>query len=215
MKTKFIVLKIICLFLFGSSTFAQTNENKNVVFIEYFTRSNEHVDPFFVETLRNKIIDEMNKLQRIQLVDVHAKRELKLEGVRRSQVDSIDNEARRNALMKKMGARFIIKGHVFAMDTMKKDEDKLNIFHEGKIAYTIQLMEVMNDSIRVINDAVYQEVLAGGVGKSSDDALLSTMSSVNMNDFLNSYFPVVTETKATSFNVLEDSQSTPASIQEF
>lgn len=188
MKTKLLLIGICCAALFSTKAMAQEEGGKEVVYIDYFSRTND-IGSSFAEALRNKVIEGIQVMDRVQLVDVDAQDVLKIEAERRKDASAVSDETARNAQMKSLGAQYVIKGHVASMNAVKRTDDKGKVSYKGSVSYSLKLIDTLTGALKATKTFSH-EGITGSTGDTSDDAILKTCdyAKTYMEDFIDEYF---------------------------
>lgn len=188
MRTKLLLIGLCCASLFCTKAVAQEESEKEVVYVDYFSRTND-LGGSFVEALRNKVIEGIQAMDRVQLVDVDAQDALKIEKERRKDESAIGDETARNAQMKSLGAKYIIKGHVVSMNAVKRTDDKGKVSYKGSVSYSLKLIDTTMGSLKG-TETFTHEGFTGSTGDTADDAIIKTCdyAKTYMEDFMDKYF---------------------------
>ena len=103
---KILLLFSICLIpMLG---YAQTDENgKERVYIDYFSRPGT-ISNILAEALRNKVIEGIQKMDRVELIDVDSNEALKTEAKRRQEASAMGDAVCRSEVMTTLGAQYFI-----------------------------------------------------------------------------------------------------------
>lgn len=188
MRTKLFLSVLVCFSFFSLGATANDEEGKEVVYVDYFTRTS-NIGSSFAEALRSKVLESIQKTNRVHLVDVDAQDALKVEAERRKDESAMGDETARNAQMKSLGANYIIKGHAVSMNTVKRTDDKGNVSYKGSISYTIKIVDTSDGKI-IATETFSHEGLTGGTGKTQEDAIVSTFGYVNLEKFIDTHFAI-------------------------
>lgn len=168
--------------------FAQNEEGgKEVIYIDYFTRTSS-IGSSFAEAVRNKVIEGIQRMDRVQLIDVDSQDALKLEADRRQDESAMGDEASRTSQMKSLGAQYIIKGHVVSMNAVKKVTDG-KVSYKGSLSYSLKIIDAATGTLKGTKTFTH-EGLTGGSGSTADDAIIKTCdyAKLDMDDFIDEYF---------------------------
>lgn len=189
MKVKLLLIGLCWASLFSTKVVAQEEEGgKEVVYIDYFSRTNE-ISASFTEALRNKVIEGIQSMDRVQLVDVDAQNALKIEEERRKDASAVSDETARNAKMKSLGAQYIIKGHVVSMNAVKRTDDKGRVSYKGSVSYSLKVIDTATGALKATQTFTH-EGFTGNTGDTSDDAIIKTCdyAKTYMEDFVDETF---------------------------
>ena len=120
---KILLLFSICLIpMLG---YAQTDENgKERVYIDYFSRPGT-ISNILAEALRNKVIEGIQKMDRVELIDVDSNEALKTEAKRRQEASAMGDAVCRSEVMTTLGAQYLIQGNITSMQGVKKTDSKV------------------------------------------------------------------------------------------
>lgn len=176
-----------------AATFAQDMidepKGKSTVFIDYFKRSKD-VPASLVESLRGKVIEGIQAMDRVVLIDVDSQDALRIESSRRSS-ESIDDggDMERLKEMKDLGAQYIINGVVTMMSSSKKTNDKGKIYYQGSVAYTLKVINTANGTL-VGTKTFNHDGLTSYTGDTPEEAITKTCgyAKTYMEDFIDEHF---------------------------
>ena len=127
---KILLLFSICLIpMLG---YAQTDENgKERVYIDYFSRPGT-ISNILAEALRNKVIEGIQKMDRVELIDVDSNEALKTEAKRRQEASAMGDAVCRSEVMTTLGAQYLIEGNITSMQGVKKTDSKGKTYYESE-----------------------------------------------------------------------------------
>lgn len=187
MKKSLLLVLALC-FVSLVSYAQQDEDGKETVYIDYFSRTNT-IGSSFAEALRSKVIEGVQEMNRVQLIDVDANEALKAEAKRRQEESSMSDGVARSSEMQTLGAQYLIRGHVVAMNATKKTDDKGKVYYTGMVSYTLKIVNPSDGTLKGTQTFTH-EGLTGGSGSSSDEAILKTLDyvKISMGDFIDEYF---------------------------
>jgi len=180
-------------FLFLSSTL-RGQEGKDIVYIEIFTYTNG-IGSSYVESLRNRVIDGLNKTERVLLKDVNSESSLKREEQRNTENAASADESTL-VIMRELNAKSLIQGHVTTMEYLKVTGEDGKITYRGSIVFDLKLIDVEKGTLKGTENYSYagsgSGILATGTGDTPDKAIANTLNSVetDMRKLVNKYFPI-------------------------
>ena len=174
---KILLLFSICLIpMLG---YAQTDENgKERVYIDYFSRPGT-ISNILAEALRNKVIEGIQKMDRVELIDVE----------RRQEASAMGDAVCRSEVMTTLGAQYLIQGNITSMQGVKKTDSKGKTYYQGSVSYTLKIVDPSNGTLKGTQTFTH-EGLTGNIGDTPDEAIIKTLDYVviSMDDFVDEYF---------------------------
>lgn len=184
---KILLLFSICLIpMLG---YAQTDENgKERVYIDYFSRPGT-ISNILAEALRNKVIEGIQKMDRVELIDVDSNEALKTEAKRRQEASAMGDAVCRSEVMTTLGAQYLIQGNITSMQGVKKTDSKGKTYYQGSVSYTLKIVDPSNGTLKGTQTFTH-EGLTGNIGDTPDEAIIKTLDYVviSMDDFVDEYF---------------------------
>ena len=174
---KILLLFSICLIpMLG---YAQTDENgKERVYIDYFSRPGT-ISNILAEALRNKVIEGIQKMDRVELT----------EAKRRQEASAMGDAVCRSEVMTTLGAQYLIQGNITSMQGVKKTDSKGKTYYQGSVSYTLKIVDPSNGTLKGTQTFTH-EGLTGNIGDTPDEAIIKTLDYVviSMDDFVDEYF---------------------------
>ncbi|MFS2702269.1 hypothetical protein AAH083_14595 [Bacteroides xylanisolvens] len=184
---KILLLFSICLIpMLG---YAQTDENgKERVYIDYFSRPGT-ISNILAEALRNKVIEGIQKMDRVELIDVDSNEALKTEAKRRQEASAMGDAVCRSEVMTTLGTQYLIQGNITSMQGVKKTDSKGKTYYQGSVSYTLKIVDPSNGTLKGTQTFTH-EGLTGNIGDTPDEAIIKTLDYVviSMDDFVDEYF---------------------------
>ena len=168
---KILLLFSICLIpMLG---YAQTDENgKERVYIDYFSRPGT-ISNILAEALRNKVIEGIQKMDRVELIDVDSNEALKTEAKRRQEASAMGDAVCRSEVMTTLGAQYLIQGNITSMQGVKKTDSKGKTYYQGSVSYTLKIVDPSNGTLKGTQTFTH-EGLTGNIGDTPDEAIIKT-----------------------------------------
>lgn len=188
MKTLFISL--LCFCGFSCIANAQSNNEKAVVYVEYFSNP-KRLDPGLVEVLRSNMIQGIQETNRVVLVDVASQASLANEEERRKVESAMSDITARTAEMRTLGAQYIVTGEVTSMATVQQRLSSGSVYYKGSVHWTIKVIDAATGTLKATKTFAH-EGLTGGTGDTQNDAVASTCryAKISMEDFVDDTFPI-------------------------
>lgn len=177
-------------------------QGKSNVLFDYFDRPNS-VSFIWAETIRNNVMEQIQKTNRVNLIDVDSRSALAIEKSRREQDNaSAGEDMDRMKVMTEEGANYLIKGVVTDVTSKESFNNKgESLGYDASIAFTIKVIDPSNGT------TVYTETfkfpknlftsitgdLTKTVAKSADEAVQNVASTMgkDMKKFVDKAFPTV------------------------
>lgn len=125
---------------------AQENSGKDVLCVQSFSRAS-NIGTNYVEMLRNKIIEGINKTNRLRIIDIESDPVLKAEQARRTQESALNDENAMLESIKTLGANFALSGHVASITTTKNTDSKGGVYYNAKVAFQIKVYDLANGTV--------------------------------------------------------------------
>lgn len=187
---KKVFLAFLLIGFFTQSVTAQNEEGKFVVYIEDFTCPS-NISKTWKEALRNKVIEGIQGMNRVELRDVASEENLEKEAERRKEASAMADETARTAEMRTLGANYIITGDISSMEGTRKTDDKGNVSYRGAIKWTIKVIDASNGTLKVTQSFDHSGIAASS-GETAEKAVLATCdyARVSMEDFVDDTFPL-------------------------
>lgn len=169
----------------------QPVKGKEVVCIESFTYPSD-IGSNVVTSLRNKVIEGINAMDRVKLVDAESDPILRGERERRSQESAINDENSRMESMKTLGAKYVISGHIVSMEAVRSVDSNGRVSYSGAVVYQLKVYDLANGTIVATKD-FNQSGLTGGVGSTKMEAIIGSFDfcKLNMERFVDDVFKIV------------------------
>ena len=186
MKKSLLLFSICLIPMLG---YAQTDENgKERVYIDYFSRPGT-ISNILAEALRNKVIEGIQKMDRVELIDVDSNEALKTEAKRRQEASAMGDAVCRSEVMTTLGAQYLIQGNITSMQGVKKTDSKGKTYYQGSVSYTLKIVDPSNGTLKGTQTFTH-EGLTGNIGDTPDEAIIKTLDYVviSMDDFVDEYF---------------------------
>ena len=182
---KKIYTAILGLFV-ALASFAQ----KPVVIIDYFTSSSTNLKSG-VSAIRSQVISGIAETSRVNLIDVESESSLTLEASRRSSERALYDNTARMGVMKTLGAQYIITGAVSKVSADKKVTSSGVKYYTGNVVFSLKVVKA-EDGTLVGSETYSYSGLTGGVGSTSEEAILSTIEKAGrvMDVFVSKYFKI-------------------------
>ena len=184
---KILLLFSICLIpMLG---YAQTDENGKKESILIISRVLVLSVIFLAEALRNKVIEGIQKMDRVELIDVDSNEALKTEAKRRQEASAMGDAVCRSEVMTTLGAQYLIQGNITSMQGVKKTDSKGKTYYQGSVSYTLKIVDPSNGTLKGTQTFTH-EGLTGNIGDTPDEAIIKTLDYVviSMDDFVDEYF---------------------------
>lgn len=170
---------------------AQTNEDgKESVYIDYFSHPRE-ISKNLAEALRNKIIEGIQKMNRVELIDVDSNEALKAEAKRRQETSAMGDAIARSEAMTTLGAKYLIQGNITSMKGIQKTDSKGKTYYKGSVSYTLKIVDPSNGTLK--NTQVFShDGLTGSTGDTPEEAIIKTLdyAKISMDDYVNENFKI-------------------------
>lgn len=185
-----LLILFMCLFSFSYAVYAQENNEKPVVYVEYFCNP-KGISSSLVEGLRNSMIQGIQETNRVILVDVASQASLSNEEERRKVESAMGDLTARTAQMRTLGAHYIIMGDVASMTASWKAYSSGGGYYKGSVHWSIKVIDAATGTIKATKTFAH-EGLTGGSGDSNNAAIASTCSYAkhSMEDFVDDTFPI-------------------------
>ena len=141
------------------------------------------------EALRNKVIEGIQKMDRVELIDVDSNEALKTEAKRRQEASAMGDAVCRSEVMTTLGAQYLIQGNITSMQGVKKTDSKGKTYYQGSVSYTLKIVDPSNGTLKRTQTFTH-EGLTGNIGDTPDEAIIKTLDYVviSMDDFVDEYF---------------------------
>lgn len=177
-------------------------QGKSNVLFDYFDRPNS-VSFIWAETIRNNVMEQIQKTNRVNLIDVDSRSALAIEKSRREQDNATAGEDMdRMKVMTEEGANFLIKGvvtDVTSKETFSSKGESLG--YDASISFTIKVIDPSNGTtVYTENFKFPKNLLTSLTGdltkataKSADEAVQNVASTMgkDMKKFVDKAFPTV------------------------
>lgn len=185
-----LLILIVCLFSFSYVMFAQENNEKPVVYVEFFCNP-KGISSNLVEGLRNNMIQGIQETNRVILVDVASQASLSNEEERRKVESAMGDLTARTAQMRTLGAHYIIMGDVASMTASWKAYSSGGGYYKGSVHWSIKVIDAATGTIKATKTFAH-EGLTGSTGDTQNAAIASTCSYAkhSMEDFVDDTFPI-------------------------
>lgn len=118
-----------------------------VVFVDYFTRA-PGIGYNEVETLRNGIMECMMRNGRVVPKDAGAIPALLVEREEQSTGAFIKDKAAREQILRCMGVRYVLTGHIRALNMAEKQEAGAPVCYGGSLAFVLKVKDLFDASVR-------------------------------------------------------------------
>lgn len=193
MKKNF-TLGLLFALLLGVNLSAFSQEQKDVVLIDFFNRA-AGVDQGHVENLRTHIIQGITETERLRVLDVATQPSLATEEQRRKAESAMSDVIAHSSAIQTLGAKYIITADVTTMTATKKTTQEGAVYYTGNLTWAIKAIDASNGVLKYTE--TYQ--LGGGnllsltgSGSTPDDAMLETckLAKKSMKAFVNKAFPI-------------------------
>lgn len=198
-----LFLIVLALVMGVLSSMAQDEpKGKMNVFFDYFTRPSDM--PFmWAETIRNKVMEGIQKTNRVNLIDVDSRSTLAIEKERREQDNaSAGEDLDRLKVMTEEGANLLLTGVVTDVTSKEKFGSKgESLGYDASIAFTLKVIDPSNGTTVYTESFKFPKNfltdLTGGLtkatAKSADEAVQNISQSMgkDIKKFVESAFPSV------------------------
>lgn len=187
---KRFIISLLCLCGFVLTLSAQEENEKAVVYVEYFSNP-KGLDRGLVEVLRNNMIQGIQETNRVVLVDVASQSSLANEETRRKVESAMADVTARTAEMRTLGAQYIITGEVTSMATTRQTLSSGSVYYKGSVHWTIKVIDAATGTLKATKSFAH-EGLTGSTGDTQNAAIASTCSyaKISMEDFVDDTFPI-------------------------
>lgn len=188
------VLSLIVLLLISSVLIQAQNAGKKIVYIENFSHTNK-IGSSYVESLRNKVIEELVATDRIIVKDVNSEASLSKEAAKQTE-DASNVDESTLIVMRNLQANYLIQGHVTTLEAIKSTDSNGKVSYKGSIVFTLKIIDISNGTLKGAENYSYSGsgsgILATGTGDTPDKAIANTMSSAgtDMVKLVNEYFAI-------------------------
>lgn len=172
------------------------------VFFDYFDRPN-NVSFIWAETIRNNVMEGIQKTNRVNLIDVDSRNTLSIEKSRREQDNAVaGDDMERMKVMTEEGANFLVKGIVTDVTSKETFDSKgASLGYDASLTFTIKVIDPSNGTtVQTENFKFPKNLLTGSLGnltkstpKSPDEAVQNVAQSIvkDMKKFVDKVFPTV------------------------
>ena len=135
----FVVCALCAETVYGQNAATEDNVKPNV-FIDYF--SGPKNIPFeWIESLRNSVIEGINKTGRVSLIDVDSRSTLAIEKERRESGDVVaGDDMERLKVMTSEGANYLIQGQVGTFDASLHKDKEGKKYWQATCSYTLKVI---------------------------------------------------------------------------
>lgn len=141
------------------------SDGKKSLYVEYFTCSSG-ISVDLAEGVRNGVLSCISGTKRLFIIDVDAEDALRVEKARRESGDvSAGGDIDRIAVMSKLGANYILQGHINSVTAESKRNDKNRSYYEAKISYSLKVVDANNGT----TVTSYMGTLVGGNSSNPGD----------------------------------------------
>ncbi len=164
---------------------------KPVVLVDWFYAA-DGVAEAHEEALRGAVIANIDRIGRLQLVDVESQYTMDREAQRRATEAAMADPTARAGEMKTTGAQYLLTGNISKMDAVYKvPTDGTSPYWAGAIVYSLTIINAA-DGTTVGTKSYTYEGLTGNTGSTKDEAIVSTIKKTkqSMDDFVNEFFPL-------------------------
>ncbi len=187
MKNFFLMVMLMCLGVLNVN--AQEIEGKPVVYIDFFNAPD--INEAYVEALRNKVIEGIQKMNRVEVRDVASSEQLKEEEERRKQASAMSDATARTQQMKTLGAHYIITADVTQMTADKKTDSAGKVYYSGNIRWTIKVIDAANGTLKITKSYDHSGI-ASNSGETPEKAIVATCDYARsgMSEFVDDNFPM-------------------------
>ena len=188
MKKTFLTLLV----LFAVTTTIKS-QNKDIVFVEYFSYTNS-IGSSYAKAFRDKVIEGLMATGRIMVKDVDSESSLKREGERQTEdASTVDEE--RLVTMKNLNAKYLIQGHLTMLHSspITGTDGKISSY-QGALVYSLKIIDVGTGTLSGMDvfDHSSSGLLAFNAGSTPEEGIANIMGAVkkDMVKFVNKYFPI-------------------------
>ena len=187
-----IVFTLLVLF---TVTTAVQSQDKDVVYVEYFSYTNT-IGSSYSRALRDKVIEGLTATELIMVKDVDSEASLKREGQRQTEDASAVDEERLVA-MKSLNARYLIQGHITNLHADKVTDKEGHVSYRGALVYALKIIDLATGTLKGTESYNYfgsgAGLLATGTGSTPEKAIAAVIENSVKSDmvkFVNKYFPI-------------------------
>lgn len=177
-------------------------QGKSNVLFDYFDRPNS-VSFIWAETIRNNVMEQIQKTNRVNLIDVDSRGTLAIERERREQDNaSAGSDMDRMKVMTEEGANFLVKGIVTDVTSKESFNSKgESLGYDASLSFTIKVIDPSNGTtVYTENFKLPKNLLTSltggitkGTAKSADEAVQNEAQNIGkeMKKFVEKAFPTV------------------------
>lgn len=202
MKKLFLFATALVLGVFCGMAQDEEPQGKPNVLFDYFDRPNT-VSFIWAETIRNNVMEQIQKTNRVNLIDVDSRSALAIEKSRREQDNaSAGEDMDRMKVMTEEGANFLIKGVVTDVTSKESINSKgESLGYDASISFTIKVIDPSNGTTVYTENFKFPKNLLNSLtsdlikanAKSADEAVQNVASTMgkDMKKFVDKAFPTI------------------------
>lgn len=203
MKKKLLLTAVLAL-----GTLTGVMAQKPVVYVEYFSYSSD-IGSAMAEQVRNSVMANITKTERVELIDVASVPSLQVESERRRQEAAMGDETARLGVMQQAGATHILQGYVSQIGIKKSRTEGENAhdFYSATVDYTLKVIDASTGKLSATADiSLGHSMLDLSTGATPEEAVAAVLKAnkKKIEDFMDEHFKLKAIVLAEEFTIDDD-----------